>query len=69
MSVKITRRVTAKIESGPRKGQTLVHEEAELKVGEYNEYYLPALIGMGHSSEMWIIVDVDGVETQIHLKR
>ena len=69
MDVKITRRITTKIQSGPNAGQTVLHEDRELEVGGYNEYYLPALIDMGRSSEMWIIVEIDGVETKIHLKR
>lgn len=68
-SIKITRRVTTKIQSGPHAGQTILQEEKELEAGKYHEYYLPALIGMGPSSEMRIIIEVDGVETQLHLKR
>lgn len=68
-NVKITQYVTTIVEAGPDKGKKILHEEAELKVGQYNEFYLPSLIGMGRSSEMWIIIETDGVETKIHLKR
>lgn len=44
-----------------------VSEDHELKVGEYNEFYLPSV---NRDEELWVIVTDDGGnETKLHLKR
>lgn len=48
-------------------GETSISEDHELKLGEYNEFYLP-LVDREH--ELWVlVVDDDGNETRLHLKR
>ncbi len=46
-----------------------VSEQSKLKLGTYNEFYLPALLDH-RDREMWITAtDSDGNETRLHLKR
>jgi len=45
----------------------LKSEEHDLKVGQYNEFYLPAI---GHDHDAWIVINQEGKEpTTLHLKR
>jgi len=49
-------------------GDVMVSEDHELKVGKYNEFYLPVICDS--RKEAWIIVtDDSGEETKLHLKR
>ena len=44
-----------------------ISEEHELKLGKYNEFYLPSV---NQDEELWIIIiDDSGNETKLHLKR
>ncbi len=44
-----------------------VSEDHTLTIGKYNEFYLPS-VGLEH--ELWVVIlDSDGAETTLHLKR
>jgi hypothetical protein len=48
-------------------GPAGISEEHLLKIGTYNEFYLPSV---DRDHELWIVVtDENGVETKLHLKR
>lgn len=50
-----------------RLASAMLSEDHELKLGQYNEFYL-SVVDERH--ELWVVVaDENGVETKLHLKR
>lgn len=51
-------------------GDVVISEDRMLKVGVYNEFYIPALFVGNRPTEGWVeITEDDGTVTTLHLKR